>query len=139
MKHFKPSEKQGSIIGVHKALKPVLIDEYNEAFDLIVVQIVVKNRKIRVITGKGPHENYPEDVRLPFFLAVEEEVAKAELSGCSVMIEMDANSKLGPAYISHDKKQSTNGRILDGIVNRQKLKVGNGMKQCTIIFWVHLP
>ena len=126
----KSKEKQGSIIGVHKALKPVLIEEYNEAFELIVVQFVVKNRNIRVITGKGPHENYPEDVRLPFFLALEEEVVKAELSGCSVMIEIDANSKLGPAYIPHDKKQSPNGRILAGIVKRQKLKVGNGMKKC---------
>ena len=46
------------------------------------------------------------------------------------MIELDANSKLGPALISHDKKQSPNGKILAGIINRQKLKVGNGLKQC---------
>ena len=123
-------EKQGSIIGVHKALHPVLVEEYCESFELIVVQISVANRNIRIITGKGRHENYPETERLPFFQALEQEVIKAELSGCSVMIEMDANSKLGPAFISHDKKQSPNGKILAGIINRQKLKVGNGLKQC---------
>ena len=123
-------EKQGSIIGVHKSLKPVLIEEYCESFELIVVQISVANRSIRIITGKGPHENNPETERLPFFQALEQEVVQAELSGCSVMIEIDANSKLGPAFISHDKKQSPNGRILAGIINRQKLKVGNGLKQC---------
>ena len=55
-------EKQGSIIGVHKALKPMLIEEYCETFELIVVQIIAANRSIRVITGKRPHENYPEVV-----------------------------------------------------------------------------
>ena len=123
-------EKQGCIIGVHKALKPILIEEYSETFELLVVQINAANKNIRVITGKGPHENYPEHIRLPFFQALELEVVRAELSGSSVLIELDANSKLGPEYIPHDRKQSPNGRILAGIVNRQKLKVGNGMTQC---------
>ena len=123
-------ERQGSIIGVHKALKPILIEEYSETFELIVIQITAANKNIKVISGKGPHENYSEQIRLPFFQALELEVVREELSGSSVLIELNANNKLGPEYISHDKKQSPNGKILAGIVNRQKLTVGNGMKQC---------
>ena len=35
----KGKQKGGTIIGVHKALKPVLIQEYNETFELLVVEI----------------------------------------------------------------------------------------------------
>ena len=51
---------------MHKALKPVLIKEYNEDFELIVVEVKVANKEIRIITGYGPQENWPEDKRMPF-------------------------------------------------------------------------
>ena len=42
---------------------------------------------------------------------------------------MDANAKLGPKYIQGDPhKQSTNGRILSGLVERHALCVVNGVK-----------
>ena len=126
----KVKENGGSIIGVHKAMKPVLVEEYSEEFELIVVEIVIANKHVRVMTGYGPQEYWKPHEKQPFFDALEIEVVKAELVGCSVYIQIDANSKLGPAYISHDKKQSPNGKILAGIVDRQKLVVGNGMKQC---------
>ena len=126
----KTKEKGGTIIGVHKAMKPVLIEEYSDEFELIVVEIVIANKPIRIITGHGPQENWKPSEIQPFFDALEVEVVKAELAGCSVFVQMDANSKLGPDFIAHDKKQSPNGKILSDIVNRQNLVVGNGMKQC---------
>ena len=65
------------MIGVHTALRPVLIEEYNEPFELLVVQIRVANRDIRVISGYGPQENWPPAQREPFFRALEEEIIKA--------------------------------------------------------------
>ena len=83
------------------------------------------------MTGYGPQENWPIAARMPFFLALEEEVVKAELAGKSLIIELDANSKLGPDLIPGDKhKQSDNGRILAGIVERHGLLIGNALKQC---------
>jgi hypothetical protein len=68
---------------------------------------------------------------MPFFIALEEEVTKAELSGKSLIIELDANSKLGPEIIPGDKhKQSENGRVLAGIVERHGLLVGNSLEEC---------
>ena len=48
----------------------------------------------------------------------------------SIIIELDANSKLGPEYILNDPKaMSPNGRILGGIVERHALIVANDVKE----------
>ena len=70
--------------------------------------------------------------RIPFFLALEEEVVKAELAGKSIIIELDANAKLGPDFIPGDKhQQSENGRLLADIIERHGLIIGNSLKKCT--------
>ena len=59
---------------------------------------------------------------MPFFLALEQEMLKAELAGKSILIEMDANSKLGPQYIPGDMHHQTeNGKLLAGIIDRHGL------------------
>ena len=109
----------GTLVGVHKALKPMLIKEYSEEFELIVVEIKVANKEMRIITGYGPQETWPEKERMPFFLALEEEISKAEMLGKSIILQMDANSKLGPEIIELDPhSQSHNGRILANIIER---------------------
>ena len=97
----------------------------------MVVEIELKGRQIRVISGYGPQENWPEDKRMPFFLALETEIEKAVLAGKSVLVESDANSKLGPEFIPRDPhKMSPNGAILASIVERQNLIVVNGSTKC---------
>ena len=41
------------------------------------------------MTGCGPQENWKEDKRRPFFIALEAEIVEAELYGISVIIKMD--------------------------------------------------
>ena len=53
----KTKEKGGTIVGVHKALHPILISEYNDPFELVVVEIKIANREIRIMSGYGPQEN----------------------------------------------------------------------------------
>ena len=115
---IRNKEKGGTIIGVHKALKPLLIEEYSEGFELLVVEVTVRNKDIRIISGYGPQESWPEAERMPFFVALEQEIVKAEMNGKSIFIEMDSNSKLGPDMIKNDPHgQSGNGKILAGIIN----------------------
>ena len=45
---IRKKDKGGTIIGAHKALKPILIEEYSEEFELLVVEIKISNREIRV-------------------------------------------------------------------------------------------
>ena len=107
----------------------MLIKEYSETFELLIVEITVGNKDIRVISGYGPQESWPEEDRMPFFMALEDEIVKAELLGKSVMIEMDANSKLGSDWIADDPhNQTPNGRVLAGILERHNLIVVNSLK-----------
>ena len=117
------------MIGVQQALDPVLIVEYCEDFELLVVEAKIKNKSVRIISGYGPQECWPMDERLPFFQALEEEVTKAGLAGSSVIISLDANSKLGKEWIPEDShKQSPNGRVLAGILKRHALFVVNNLQ-----------
>ena len=121
------------MLGVHVDLQPVLVKEVSNIFELLVVEITAGDTKIRLLSGYGPQENWEEKDRSPFFEAMETEIASAELEGRSVIICMDANSKLGPEYIEGDPHcQSKNGKLLADILDRHAFIVLNGVKQkCT--------
>ena len=117
----------GTAIAIHEDLKPKLIQEYSEEFELLVVEIKTAEEPIRIVSGYGPQENWEEEKRRPFFLALETEIEKSELAGVSVIIELDANSKLGKHYIANDPHDmSPNGVLLSAIIERHNLIVGNG-------------
>ena len=59
----------------------MLIKAYSDDFELVVVEIKINNKEIRIISGYGPQETWNEADRLPFFLALEEEIIKAGLQG----------------------------------------------------------
>ena len=131
---IRKKQKGGTMIGVHKALNPMLIKEYDDDFELLVVEIKIANTEVRIISGYGPQENWTENDRLPFFLALEQEILKAEMEGKEVYIEMDANSKLGPDVIKGDPHHQTpNGKILLSIIERNGLKVINGLEKCELL------
>ena len=122
----KNKEKGGCILGIHESLKPVLVEEYSDKFEIIVAEIKVEGKDIRIINGYGPQENWPTEERMPFFVALEEEVSKAKLEGKSVIIELDSNSKLGAKYITNDPhSMSPNGLVLSEIIDRHALIVAN--------------
>ena len=81
-------------MGAHKALNPILIQEYSDDFELLIVEVKIRNKEIRIISGYGPQESWNELERIPFFVALENKIAKAELLGKSIIIQMDSNSKL---------------------------------------------
>ena len=123
---IRKKQKGGSLIGVHKNLDPILIEEYSEDFELLVVEAKLGNKDVRIISGYGPQENWKIEERMPFFRALEEEILKAKLLNKSIYIQMDANSKLGPEIVSGDPhEQSENGKILIGIIKRNALIVMN--------------
>jgi hypothetical protein len=121
--------KGGTLIGAHKSLDPVLIEEYSEDFELLVVEVKLGSKDVRIISGYGPQENWKLEDRMPFFRALEEEIVKAKLNNKVIFIQMDANSKLGPDIIEGDPHiQSANGKILAEIVERNALIVMNSVK-----------
>ena len=125
---IRKKEGGGSMLGVHVSLQPVLIEEYSDMFELLVVELSLSDKRIRVVTGYGPQESWSLDVKMQFFTSLEVEVAKAANQGKGIIIMGDMNSKLGKQYIQYDPKDmSENGKILAGIVERNALTVVNGM------------
>ena len=113
----------GTMCAVDESLNPKLVEEHNDPFEILVVEI---DGQKRIITGYGPQENWTEERRMPFFVTLEAEIVKAAMAGKSVIVELDANSKLGPENIPGDPHGITpNGRILEGIIVRQNLSVVN--------------
>ena len=99
--------------------------------NFLLSKLAQKKKNIRVISGYGPQENLEEEKRLMVFTALETEIEKAELAGKSVIVEMDANAKLGPKYIAKDPHGITpDGSLLAGVIERHSLNVGNGTKEC---------
>ena len=123
---IRSKQKGGTLIGAHKSLDPILIEEYSDEFELLVVEVTIGGKEVRVISGYGPQENWKKEERLPFFQSLEEEIVKAKSSDKLVYIQMDANSKLGPDMIKGDPHaQSDNGKILSAIIKRNALSVIN--------------
>ena len=119
----------GTMIGAHKTLNPILIEEQSDEVEMVVIEVTIGDKSIRVLSGYGPQECWPLDQRLAFFQALEEEVVKAELAGKSVIISFDANSKMGESHIPGDpNRMSENGKLLDGVLERHALIVANGLK-----------
>jgi len=130
---IRNKSKGGTVVAVHKSLHPVLVEEYSNEFELLVVEVKIKDKNVRIISGYGPQENLKKEERVQFFSTLEEEVKKAKLNEVGVLIQMDANSKLGPSIIKGDPhKQSENGKLLSDIVQRNALCVINGdERKCT--------
>ena len=121
----------GTVIAAHKDLNPKLVEEHSEEFELLVVEVKTEETPIRIISGYGPQENWDEEKRIHFFLTLEIEIEKAELAGKAIIIEMDANAKLGSKYIAGDPHDmSPNGALLAAIIERHNLSVANGSEKC---------
>ena len=129
---IRKKTKGGTMIGVHKSLDPILIEEYAEDFEFLVVEVRIANKDIRIMSGYGPQENWKIEDKMPFFKTLEEEVIKAKINNKIIYIQMDGNSKLGPDWIKGDPHEITaNGKILAEILERQDLIVINGLnKKC---------
>ena len=113
------------MLGVHMSLQPVLISEHSDKFEMIVVEIKA-SKEIRIIAGYGPQENSSTKMKMSFFAKLEEEIVSAKMANKSIIIQMDANSKLGKTIIPNDPHDQTpNGAVLAGIVKRNALIVTN--------------
>ena len=70
---------------------------------------------------------------MPFVATLEEDIMSAKMPGKSVIIQIDANSKLGKQIIqNYPNEQSQNGKVLEGGIQRNWLIVVNNLKpKCT--------
>ena len=122
----------GLLTAVDPVLNPVLLESRNEEAEILAVQIALKDKNLRIINGYGPQDDDPQQIRLNFWLGLEEEIISAKHENCMVIVQMDANAKVGKDIIENDPNSSAdnNGRNLLQLIERQGLKILNSDKKC---------
>ena len=97
---------------------------------LLVIEIKIENEQIRMLTGYGPQETVSLEDKMEFYMKVEEEIVKGNNAGKEIIFMGDLNAKLGKEIIKKDpNKQSENGKILAGVVERNALTVVNSLEE----------
>ena len=91
-----------------KTLNPVLIILYENDFELTLVETKIGKKQMRFKPGYGPQEDWSDDLKAPFFVALNTEIAKTLAENKSLYIALDANCKLGPEYIPGDPNKILN-------------------------------
>ena len=73
-----------------------------------------------------------------FWQELEKQVISAKVDNCCVLVQIDANAKLGKDVIPGDPQdRSANGQILLDLIRRQNLCVLNSDKMCTGLITRH--
>ena len=111
--------------------EPILVCQGDDEVEILVVEIKVATLTIRLITGFGPQESASKDVIRTFYCRLDEEIESALNNGCEVVLELDANAKLGSCVIEGDPDEmSHNGKQLWNIIERHCLEVVNSSDKC---------
>ena len=112
----------GLLTAIEENLSPVLICSETIETEILVVQVKAGIQKIRIINGYGPQENETSEKILAFWQDLEQAIISAKDEDCMVLIEMDANAKLGQEFIPHDPQLiSNNGKLFRDVILRQNL------------------
>ena len=114
----------GLLTAVDQNLNPVLISTgRDEDTEILTVQAKVGTNDIRIINGYGPQEDDGKQEVYNFWHEVEQEVIAEKDENCFVVIQMDANAKIG---IKDDPNNVTaNGKLLMDDVERHNLTIVN--------------
>ena len=82
--------------------------------------------------GYEPQEDDCTKEILDFWQEIEGEVVKAKDNDCMVVVEIDANAKVGKTVIKNDPHPiSNNGKLLMDLIERQNLTLINAMDLCS--------
>ena len=121
----------GLLTSVIDDLNPVLISTAKDDIEIITVEADLGTEKIRIINGYGPQEDDDPQQVLGFWQEFEAQILQAKDENCHIMIQMDANAKVGSQIIRQDPhNMSHNGKLLFDIIERQNLIIANALDIC---------
>ena len=126
----KDNKGGGLLTAIDNNLDPVSVDVV-ESTEILTVEFSLPIGRVRLINAYGPQEYDQTTDKANFWLSLEEEVIKAKTSGCMILIQMDANAKVGKNYIENDPNEmSPNSIFLANLITEQNLILGNSHKLC---------
>ena len=116
---------------VDEDMNPVLVSNCKDDTEILTVQANLGDKKIRIINGYGPQEDDDIQDVLEFWQELEGEVISAKDEGCLILIEMNANAKVGNTIIKGDPHGMTNnGKLMRDVIERQGLTIANALDIC---------
>ena len=124
----------GLLTAVNENLTPVLITAgQEEDSEILTVQVKAGEQDIRIINAYGPQEDVcSKDDIYKFWQEIEQEISTAKDDNCLIVIQLDANAKIGKENIKDDPHDTTaNGKILLDLVERQNLTIVNTLEKCS--------
>ena len=89
----------GLLTAIKHDLDSFEIEVSNKDIEVLVVQGKLGKENIRIVNAYGPQEDESEDAKFDFWEALKKEVIEAKDANCMVIIQMDANAKLGRTII----------------------------------------
>ena len=114
----------GLFTAVKEDLNPVLVAQGDEDTEIVVVEADLGTKKVRIVNGYGPQEDDDIQDILNFWQEMEKIIIQAAEDKCLILIELDANAKLGNEIIRNDPhKMSNNGKLMMDIITRQNLVI----------------
>ena len=121
----------GLLKAVKEDLNPVLVSQRDDDVEIVVVEADLGRKKLRIINGYGPQEDDDVQDILTFWQEFEKKIIQAVDDQCLILIELDANAKLGNKIIKNDPHSiSNNGKLLMDIISRQNLVIANSLDIC---------
>ena len=122
----------GLMTAVHgNCISVVVSSDESSQLEILVVQVRVGEYNIRVINAYGPQEDSKSDEKTEFWQSIESEIIFAKEEECLVLLQIDANVKVGCQVIKNDlHSTSENGEILLNLVNRQNLVIVKSLPIC---------
>ena len=121
----------GLLTSVIEDLNPVLISTAKDDIEIITVEADLGTEKVRIINGYGPQEDDDPQLVLGFWQEFEAQILQAKDDNCHILIQMDANAKVGSQIIKGDPhNMSHNGKLLFDIIERQNLTIANTLDIC---------
>ena len=128
----KVSDGGGLLTAVSENLSAIQVSEGLD--DILVVEVSIDETAYRVINFYGPQEpqNDSEQILVRnFWLEVEKQILEAKNKNCKLILQGDANAKLGKEIFPRDlHKQTFNGAILYDLVSRHDLFILNLDEKC---------
>ena len=121
----------GLLTSVLEDLNPVLISTAKDDLEILTVEADLGPEKVRIINGYGPQEDDDTHLVLSFWQEFEAQIIQAKDDNCHILIQMDANAKVGSQVIKGDPhKMLNNGKLMLDIIERQNLIITNGLDTC---------
>ena len=125
----------GLLTAVDEDMFPVLTSTgENDEAEFITVQVKAGNHDIRIINAYGPQEDDNTVKIYNCWEEIENEIISAKDNNCLILLQLDANAKVGKQEIPGDPNEiSNNGKIMLEMVKRQGLIIANKQGYFTLV------